>query len=81
MADFHMIMRQDPVGSKLYTLHCKQRSVVGLVDWLQQEDDYGSMARSSSRGAGRTSTRVLQRRLTSFSSTRQGWKRSLGSHS
>ena len=81
ISDFHMIMRQDPVGSKLYTLHCKQRSVVGLVDWLQQEDDYGSMARSSSRGAGRTSIRVLQRRLTSFSSTRQGWKRSLGSHS
>jgi len=46
-ADFHMIMRQDPVGSKLYTLYCKQYSPAGLADWLQQEDDYGSMARQT----------------------------------
>lgn len=40
-------MRQDPVGSKLYTLYCKQYSPAGLADWLQQEDDYGSMARQT----------------------------------
>ena len=56
-----MIMRQDTVGSKLYTLYCKQYSPAGLADWLQQEDDYGSMARQTwidSYGTGRLETRL-----------------------
>jgi len=60
-ADFHMIMRQDQVGSKLYTLYCKQYSPSGLADWLQQEDDYGSMARQTftdSYNTGRLETRL-----------------------
>ena len=46
-ADFHMIIRQDPVGRKLYSLYCKHHSPAGLADWLQQEDDFSSMARNS----------------------------------
>jgi hypothetical protein len=46
-ADFHMIMMQDPAGSKLSTLYCKQYSHAGLADWLQQEDTYGIMARQT----------------------------------
>jgi len=60
-ADFHMIMRQDTVGSKLYTLYCKQYNPIGLADWLQQEDDYGSMARQTfieSYNSGRLETRL-----------------------
>ena len=46
-AEFHMMIRQDPVGSKLYRLYCSQHSPAGLADWLQQEDDFSSLARSS----------------------------------
>ena len=60
-ADFHMIIRQDPVGSKLYSLYCSHHSQAGLADWLQQEDDFSSMARisfSDSYSMARLETRL-----------------------
>jgi len=64
MADFHMIMRQDSIGSKLYTLYCQQPGQQSLLsDWLQQEDDFASMARASyadSFGTGRVEARLAR---------------------
>ena len=63
-ADFHMIMRQDSIGSKLYTLYCQQPGQQALLsDWLQQEDDFASMARASyteSFGTGRVEARLAR---------------------
>jgi len=64
MSDFHMIMRQDPMGSRLYTLYCQQPGQAGLLsDWLQQEDDYSTMARASysdSYSTGRVEARLAR---------------------
>ena len=63
-SDFHMIMRQDSIGSKLYTLYCQQPGQQALLsDWLQQEDDFASMARASyteSFGTGRVEARLAR---------------------
>jgi hypothetical protein len=63
-ADFHMIMRQDAVGSRLYTLYCQQPGQAALLaDWLQQEDDFGTMARASyaeSYSGGRAEARLAR---------------------
>ena len=59
-----MIMRQDSIGSKLYTLYCQQPGQQALLsDWLQQEDDFASMARASyteSFGTGRVEARLAR---------------------
>ena len=60
-AEFHMIIRQDPVASKLYTLYCRQHSQTSLGDWLRQEDDFSSMGRISyqeSFSTGRVESRL-----------------------
>jgi len=63
-ADFHMIMRQDEVGAKLYTLYCQQYAPGNqLGDWLQQEDDFSNMARQTFRDSyttGRVETRLAR---------------------
>lgn len=63
-ADFHLIMRQDEVGAKLYTLYCEQYAPsTQLADWLQQEDDFSGMARQTYResySTGRVETRLAR---------------------
>jgi len=63
-ADFHMIMRQDTMGSRLYTLYCQQPGQARLLgDWLQQEDDFSTMARASyadSYNTGRVEARLAR---------------------
>jgi len=72
-ADFHMIVRQDPVASKLYTLYCHQHSPSGLADWLQQEDDFAGMAKQSF--AESYSTGRLESRLASLVTAQEQFKR------
>jgi hypothetical protein len=63
-ADFHLIMRQDEVGARLYTLYCQQYAPSNqLADWLQQEDDFSNMARQTYRDSystGRVETRLAR---------------------
>ena len=35
-SNFHLIIREYPVASKLYTLYCRYHSHDSLSDWLQQ---------------------------------------------
>ena len=35
-SNFHLIIREYPVASKLYTLYCRYHSPDSLADWLQQ---------------------------------------------
>jgi len=48
-SEFHMIVRNHPEASRLYSLYCRQYEPhsSSLADWLQQEDDLGGMARLS----------------------------------
>jgi len=48
-SEFHMIVRNHPEASRLYSLYCRQYEPhsTSLADWLQQEDDLGGMARLS----------------------------------
>ena len=76
-AEFHLIIRQDSAASKLYSLYCRKHPAGLLggrldisccfcarllcPDWLQQEDDYASLARLSyaeSYATGRLETRL-----------------------
>ena len=61
-SDFHMIVRKDPVASRLYSLYCRQyESAASHGEWLQQEDDLGGMARlnyEDSYNTGRIESRL-----------------------
>ena len=74
-ADFHMIMRQDSIGSKLYTLYCQQPGQQALLsDWLQQEDDFASMARSSYADSFETGR--VEARLARLGAAQENFKKS-----
>jgi len=60
-ADFHMIIRGVELGARLYKKYCSQYSPAALQSWLQQEDDWASLARQSvieSYATGRIETRL-----------------------
>jgi len=73
-ADFHMIMRQDTVGSKLYSLYCQQPGQQALLsDWLEQEDDFPSMARAAYRESYETGR--VEARLARLAAAQELFKR------
>jgi len=73
-ADFQMIIRQDPVASKLYTLYCRQHSPDKLSDWLRQEDDFAAMARISFTESYSTGT--LESRLSHLVTAQEQYRKS-----
>jgi len=73
-AEFQMIIRQDPVASKLYTLYCRQHSPDKLSDWLRQEDDFAAMARISFTDSYSTGT--LESRLSQLVTAQEQYKKS-----
>jgi len=74
-ADFHLMMRSDPGGSKLYSLYCHNYAPgAQLQDWLQQEDDLvglGLQAFKDSYSQGRLEGR-LGRLVTAQEHLRRG---------
>jgi len=60
-ADFHMIIRGVDLGARLYNKYCRQYNNAALQSWLQQEDDWSSLARQSvveSYATGRIEARL-----------------------
>ncbi|XP_023326390.1 vacuolar protein sorting-associated protein 16 homolog [Eurytemora carolleeae] len=73
-ADFHMIIRGVDLGARLYSKYCRQHNPAALQSWLQQEDDWNSLARQSVIESY-SSTRI-ESRLSALVTAQDYYKRS-----